>query len=206
MKKILNCFLGSVMLIGLLFPTTVSAAEDGDSVYTDNLAEYSEDEFSSEVQEDNKKIMFHDMLQEEGDVQVLGTRDGEVYCVELVDVTVLSDAQYGLRDGVESRTFLYTKTNALGVKTKLMSVNATLTWLKNQKITSFTCTHEIYNNLNIIASWVPGYVTQNDLIWIRELDVIWENGDSEILFFSGSLMTVDGKDTVDIDSSTSLYQ
>lgn len=205
MRKMLNYFLGSVMLIGLLFPTTVSAAENERSVCKNNLAEYTEEESSSEVQENHEKIIFLDMLQEEGDVQVLGIRDGEVYCVEVVDVTELSDAQYGFKDGVDSKTFLYTKTNALGVTTKLMSVTATLKWIKNEKITSFDCSHIIYDS-RIWASWEPEYAMQTDGVWMRGLDVLWDNGDYEVLYFMGALMTIDGKDTVDISSSTSLEQ
>lgn len=203
MRKMLNCFLGSVMLIGLLFPTTVSAAENGRSVCTNNLAEYTKEESSSEVQEDHEKIIFLDMLQEEGDVQVLGIRDGEVYCVEVVDVTELSDARADFKDGVKSKTFLYTKTNALGVKRNLLSVTTKVTWIKNKKITSFDCSHIIYD-ASIGVAWEPEYAAQTDLLWMRGLDVSWSVGDYEVIYFGCTLLTVDGKDTVQLTSSTGL--
>lgn len=205
MKKMLSCLVGSVILIGLLFPTTVSAAENECSVCSNNIAEYAEAEFSSEVQEDYEKIIFLDNLQKEGDVQVLGIWDGEVYCVEVVDVTELSDARLGLKDGVKSKTFLYTKTNALGIKTNLFAVTAKLTWLKNQKITSFDCSYDIYNSL-IKLSWEAEYAMQTDGMWMRGLNVTWDNGSKEVIYFMGCLITIDGKDTVDISSSTDFNQ
>ncbi len=202
MKKMIKCFLCSVMLIGLLFPITVSAAENESSFCTNNIVEHVEDEFSSEAQEVNETIVNLDMLQEVGDVQILGTWNGEVYRVRVVDVTEYLATPYGLGDDtVKSKSFLYTKTNALGVETKLLGVTAKVTWIKNTKITSFDCSYIIYNAL-VWACWRPDYTIQTDTVCIRMLDVIWDNGESEVLQFSGTLGTVDGKDIVRIESST----
>lgn len=204
MKKMINCFLCSVMLIGLLFPITVSAAENESSFCTNNIAEHVEDEFSAKAQEANMRIVNLDMLQEVGDEQIIGIWNGEVYRVKVVDVTEYSATPYGIGDNtVKSKSFLYTKTNALGVETKLLGVTAKLRWIKNTKITSFDCSHIIYDS-RVRASWRPDYTTQTDVLWTRMLDVIWENGQFEVLQFGGSLMTVDGKDFVDINSSTGL--
>lgn len=207
MKKFLNLFLCFAMLIGLSFSVKVSAAEKECLVSSDSVVDVTggtKDEVFSEVQEDYERIVSLNMLQE-GDVQVLGVWDGEVYCVEVVSVMEPPCIMYGLDNQVKTKTFLFTKTNVLGVKTKLMAVTATLKWIKNDKIISFECSKEVYNSL-ILASWEPGYISQTDGMWARVLNVVWENGNSESIYFIGGLMTIDGKDTVDISCSVSLEQ
>lgn len=199
MKKILKYILCSAMFIGLFFPTTVSAAEKEDSSYmnkADKVTECATDEFSSKIQESYEKIISFDMLQE-GDVHVLGIRNGEVYYVEVVNVTEPSYATYSLDDPVKTTTFLFTKTNILGIKTNLMAVTATLRWIRNEKITSFELREKIYNS-SIYASWEPDYWTQTDTVWGRVLNVIWENGDAESLCFMGSIFYWEGEEHADI--------
>lgn len=138
-----------------------------------------------------------------GDRQILGTWNGEVYYVEVTEVIEPPYAVYALGDQVKTKTFLFTKENIFGAEEKLFAVTATLKWIKNDKITSFVCSKEVYNSL-VYTSWEPGYAIQTNGVWARVLNVIWENGESESIYFFGGLLTIDGKDTVDISCSLSL--
>lgn len=86
----------------------------------------------------------------------------------------------------------------MGIKTNLMAVTAKLTWIRNGKITSFECSEEIYHP-NVYASWEPGYFIQSDVIWGRGLNVTWNNGESEYLGFTGTVIYMEGKEKVSID-------
>lgn len=183
------------MFIGLLFPTTVFATENENiSNNASNIAIHSKDELLSEVKEDYDKIISLEMLQE-GDIRILGIWNEETYCVEVIDATEPSYSVYGSDDSVKSKTFLFTKENALGIKTNLMAVTAKLTWIKNVKITSFECNKTIYNS-NVFASWEPEYFIQCDVTWGRGLNVTWDNGKSEYLCFIGTLNYLEGGEEV----------
>ncbi len=200
MKKMLNYILCSAMFIGLFFSTTVSAAEKGDTGKLNNagnVTEHITNAVSPEIQDGFEKIKSLDMLQE-GDIRVLGTWNEEIYYVEVMDAAESSYSTYGFDDPVKSKTFLFTKENALGIKTNLMAVTAKLTWIRNGKITSFECSEEIYHP-NVYASWEPGYFIQSDVIWGRGLNVTWDNGESEYLGFTGTVIYMEGKEKVSID-------
>ena len=172
MKK-LKSLLKSVFCFAILsllsFPVTVSAAEDKNA--------------SGLTTVDYENMISLDTLQP-GDVLFLGMLGEEKLFVEIVDDSVYST--YGLGDEpVRTKTFLFSKENVLGIKTRLFSVTSTCRWIRNEKIESFECTAKSLNS-TVTCSW-HREVIENPTFWARTLKVTYAGLNSEDIIFSAGL-------------------
>lgn len=193
------CTLCSVILLSgtIAFPS-VFASESIDSASTsmgDGVTVYFDSEISAEMEEFCSYMILGDTLQE-GEERVLGTWNGEEFCVRVTDVTEKSYSAY-TSTSKDSAIFTFYKKNILGVKKDVLIVTSECTWIKGSKIISLKCTYDALVT-DIACSWNDDYKMANDTLHTLGLDVTYD-GKAMIIFF-GAGLSLD-KQTLTLDCS-----
>lgn len=198
MLKSIGALCSIILLSGSIASPSVFASESMRSADTSTVNEvvaYTNNELPAEMEEFYAHMMFDDTLQE-GEERVLGTLNGEEFCVRVTNITESSLSTYATTT-TESKDFIFYKKNILGVKTDVLKVTSECTWIKGSKIVSLTCT---YTKLvsDISCSWNDNYKMATDTLHMLGLDITYA-GESGIVFFGASLSF--DKQTLTLDCS-----
>lgn len=174
--------------------TAVSESATANSADAVNV--YKNDEISSEMEEFCSKMMSDEGLKA-GEERVLGTFDGEKFCVKVSNVTESAANTRASAATTSTKEFTFYKKNILGIKKNVLKVTSKCTWVKGSKINNLQCT---YNKLvsDISCSWNDNYTKATDTLHTLGLDITL--GDKTGIIFFGASLSMD-KQTLTLDSS-----
>lgn len=157
--------------------------ESGEINTADATVTYTSDELSPEMEEFYTHMMSGDALKE-GEEHVLGTLNGEKFCVKVTDVTETSSATYSSASTASKNFTFYTK-NVLGIKKNVLKVTSKCTWTKGSKINNLNCSYTTLVS-DISCSWNDNFTAVTDTFHTLGLDITY-GGKSGIVFFGASL-------------------
>ncbi|MCH5248343.1 MAG: hypothetical protein J1E98_00350 [Lachnospiraceae bacterium] len=156
-----------------------------DTSTASKVVAYTSDEHTVEMEgfeEFCAQIMLGDTLQE-GEERVLGTLNGEEFCVRVTDVTKSSPSTYASEEKASAVFTFYTK-KIFGYQKDLLIVTAECTWIKGSKIVNFKCTYDRLVS-DIYCSWNDNFTKATETLHNLGLDITY-GGDSQlVIFFAG---------------------
>lgn len=203
--RLLGGSLGVSIFLGLSSTfTPVLAANNEyleDTVIASEIIEGTSDELSPEELEMYEELLFTNKHQK-GDVIVLGELEGEMFCVEVTEVTE-GDGIQPLATGTipvgETATiaeeYTFYRTTLFGGEDELFKVRAECTWISGSKIKEFSCTCTPLSS-KVTCSWNNSYKKYSEVLCTLGLDFSYKSK-SGVVFFSANLDVARTSATVD---------
>lgn len=170
-------------------------SESAETNTADASVTFTSEELTPEMEEFYTHMMSGDNLKE-GEERVLGTWNGEDFCVKVTDVAESAPSTIS-SETTTSKEFTFYKKSVLGTKKNVLKVTSECTWVKGSKINNLHCKYTTYAS-NISCSWNDNYKKATDTLHTLGLDVTYA-GKSGIILFGASLSW--DKQTLTLDCS-----